>query len=134
MSKGYCTYSAKVISIFLSTLAAITCLTACTFGIIHILCLSAMECETPADLTGTCLCRIETKNSLAPVKTYHYMDLQCTEVRNVLTMLLIFSSVANGIGGIFSVWYIYLYWSSRYMYTYSKVRTKDNAPVIISNS
>ncbi|GJQ71128.1 hypothetical protein Trydic_g1032 [Trypoxylus dichotomus] len=68
MSKGYCTYSAKVISIFLSTLAAITCLTACTFGIIHLLCLSAMECESPADLTGTCLCRIATKSSLAPCR------------------------------------------------------------------
>lgn len=134
MSKGYCTYSAKVISIFLSTIAAITCLTACTFGIIHLLCLSAMECDSPIELDGTCYCRITSKNSLAPVKAYHYMDLQCAEVENVLTTLLISSSVGNGVGGLLCVWYIYLYWSSRYMYTYSKVRTKDNTPIIISNS
>ncbi|KAK9752295.1 hypothetical protein QE152_g4304 [Popillia japonica] len=134
MSKGYCTYLAKVITIFLSTLAAITCLTACTFAVIHLLCLSAMECEPLVDLNDTCHCRITSKSSLAPVKAYHYLDLQCTEVRNVLTMLLIFSSVANAIGGLLSIWYIYLYWASRYMYTYSKVRTKDNAPIVISNS
>nr|XP_022910054.1 uncharacterized protein LOC111421144 isoform X1 [Onthophagus taurus]XP_022910055.1 uncharacterized protein LOC111421144 isoform X1 [Onthophagus taurus] len=135
MPGGNCVYSSKVLSIFLSTLASVTCLTACTFALIHLISLSAMNCESPTLLSNvTCVCKLSNKDTFIPIKSYHYKDLSCAEVSNVLTILLIFSAATNLIGGVVAVWYVYLFWSSRYSYTYSKVCTKENTPVVYINS
>lgn len=93
-----------------------------------------MTCTPMDKLNETCVCKMDESSTL-PIKSYHYLDLSCPEV-NILSVLLIFSCVTNAIAGIISLWYVYLHWSSRYMYTYSKVRTKNNnnTPIIIGNA
>lgn len=88
---------------------------------------------TPMDkLNETCVCKANDDDNML-IKSYHYVDLSCPEL-DILSILLIFSCVTNFIAGVISLWYVYLHWSSRYMYTYSKVKTKNNTPVIISNN
>ncbi|KAF5288225.1 hypothetical protein FQA39_LY03993 [Lamprigera yunnana] len=135
VSKGYFLYSIKILSIFLSVIAGATCLTACIFAMIHLITLSSMTCTPIDQINATCYCKVETANSTLPVKSYHYIDLNCVEVNDILTILIIFSCATNGIGGLLSLWYVYLHWMSRYTYNYSKVRTEENRPKpILMNS
>ncbi|KAK4876933.1 hypothetical protein RN001_009439 [Aquatica leii] len=137
--KGYFLYSFKILSIFLSVTAGATCLTACIFAVIHLISLSTMTCAPLNQLNATCFCKVGSINDTAlplPVKSYHYSDLSCPEVNNILSILVIFSSGTNGIGGVISIWYVYLHWISRYSYNYSKVRIEENRPkpVLISST
>jgi len=135
MPKGYFVYSVKALSIFLSTVAGAACLTACAFAIVHLISLSTMSCAPLDQLNATCFCQVESANDTSlPVKSYHYIDLNCPEVDHILSVLVIFSCGTNAIGGITALWYVYLHWASRYGYTYSKVRTEENRPVVISNT
>lgn len=57
-----------------------------------------------------------------------YMDLNCPEVENILTILLIFSCTCNGLGALVAGWYSYLHWSTRYRRPkYTQVRTNTIA-------
>ncbi|KAF5280529.1 hypothetical protein FQR65_LT00280 [Abscondita terminalis] len=124
--KGYFLYSFKMLSIFLSVTAGATCLTACIFALIHLISLSTMTCAPLNQLNATCFCKVETANDTSsPIKSYHYSDLSCPEVDNILSVLMIFSCGTNAIGGVISLWYVYLHWLSRYNYNYSKVRMED---------
>lgn len=134
MPMGYCVYSTKVVSVFFSTVAGAAGLIASVFALIHLISLYAMTCGPKDRLNETCVCSLRNENATIPIKSYHYVDLSCLEVDNVLTILLIFSATVNGLAGIISLWYVYLHWASRYMYTYSKVRTKELSPMVISNS
>lgn len=123
----------QITSIVLSTIAGAVCLICCAFAIIHIVSLSSMTC-TPLDtLNSTCFCESSNNTSL-PIKSYHYIDLSCPEVQNILTILTIFACATSALGGLVAIWYVYLHWASRYNYTYSKVRTEDNLPVIFQNT
>lgn len=118
-----------------STVAGTACFVSCAFAIVHLVSLSIMNCTPANDLNSTCLCKAASgSNGTALITSYHYVDLSCPEVDNILTILLIFSSATNGIAGVFAMWYVYLHWASRYTYTYSKVRTKSDTPVVFSNT
>lgn len=120
----------KVLSVTLSTLSAVATFTASAFAIIHLVSLYTMTCSPPDQLDTTCIC---TKNDTTPIQSYHYVDLSCPEVDNILTILIILSCAANLIVGVLEVWYVYLHWASRYVYTYSKVRTENNQPTVLQN-
>ncbi|PSN43504.1 hypothetical protein C0J52_13413 [Blattella germanica] len=115
--------STKALSIFLAVLATVSCFCACVFAMLHLVFLSSMQCEPAHVLHSTCVCQDIQR-------VYHYTDLNCPEVENILTILLIGSCAANGIGGILSVWYVFLHWSSRYSHHYSEVKTNDNKQTV----
>lgn len=128
----------QVISIILSIISGISCLTACCFALIHLTSITLMSCTPIGKLDDTCVCKSNEEdniNNIILIKSYHYSDLSCPEL-DILSILLIFSCVTNLIAGVISLWYVYLHWSSRYMYAYSKVRTKNgnNTPIIIGNT
>ncbi|KAJ3636053.1 hypothetical protein MTP99_008897 [Tenebrio molitor] len=135
MKKNFFVYSIKVLSVMLSSLAAATSFIACGFAVVHLVSLYTMTCTPSAKLDSTCVCQTAANNDTSSsVRSYHYVDLSCLEVDNILTILVIFSCACNFIAGVLEVWYVYLHWASRYIYTYSKVRTEDNQPTVLTNS
>ncbi|KAJ9586794.1 hypothetical protein L9F63_019614, partial [Diploptera punctata] len=118
------TFGLKAVSVFLSVLAAVTCFCACVFALLHLTFLSSMTCDPAHVLHSTCVCQ-DTQ------RVYRYSDLNCPEVENILTILLIGSCAANGIGGILTVWYVFLHWTSQYTHTYSQVQTNDNKQTVL---
>ncbi|EFA00377.1 hypothetical protein TcasGA2_TC003223 [Tribolium castaneum] len=130
MKKNYFVYAVKVLSVTLSTIGAISAFTASAFAVIHLVALYSMTCTPPGQLDTTCMC---IKNDTLPTQSYHYVDLSCLEVDNILTILIIFSCAVNLIVGVMEVWYVYLHWASRYVYTYSKVRTENDQPTVLQN-
>ncbi|KAK5642347.1 hypothetical protein RI129_008514 [Pyrocoelia pectoralis] len=137
MHKRHFIYSLKILSVFLSIVAGAACLTICVFAVIHLISLSTMTCTPLNQLNATCLCKLDVSNNTSlPVKSYHYVDLSCPEVTSILSILMIFSCGTNAIGGILSLWYVYLHWVSRYSCNYSKVRMEDcrPKPILVSNS
>ena len=113
-------------SVCFAVVAAATCFCACVFALLHLVFLTSMTCEPAHVLNATCVCQDVQR-------TYHYTDLNCPEVGNILTILLIGSCAANSIGGVLATWYVFLHWSSRYSYLYSEVKTSDNKPIVFSN-
>lgn len=87
-----------------------------------------MSCNPVDTIDPTCVCQNNSTGT-----SYHYIDLSCLEVENILTILVIFSCSCNLIAGVLEVWYVYLHWASRYVYTYSKVRTNEEIPTILTN-
>ncbi|XP_069692287.1 sarcospan [Periplaneta americana] len=126
MPLGLWMFSLKVMSVFLAVVAGVTCFCACVFALLHLVFLSSMTCEPAHVLNATCVCQDGQR-------TYHYTDLNCPEVGNILTILLIGSCATNGIGGILATWYVFLHWSSRYAYLYSEVKTNENKPIVFFN-
>jgi hypothetical protein len=116
----------QVISVCVAVIAGVTCFCACVFALLHLIFLTSMECEPAHVLNATCLCQDGQR-------TYEYTDLNCLEVGNILTILLIGSCATNSIGGVVATWYVFLHWSSRYSYLYSEVKTSDNKPIVFSN-
>ncbi|XP_021941559.1 sarcospan isoform X2 [Zootermopsis nevadensis] len=126
MPFGIWMFSVKVISVCMAVVAGVTCFCACVFALLHLIFLTSMTCEPAHVLNATCVCQDVQR-------TYHYADLNCPEVGNILTILLIGSCAANSIGGILATWYVFLHWSSRYTYLYSEVQNSDNKPIMFSN-
>ncbi|KAJ8957086.1 hypothetical protein NQ318_007299 [Aromia moschata] len=78
---NYWIISIKVISIFVSLIAALASFTMCAFAAIHAVALTQMTCSPPDKINTTCLCTtVSSKNSTA--ESYHYVDLTCTEVND----------------------------------------------------
>ncbi|XP_075229308.1 uncharacterized protein LOC142328970 isoform X2 [Lycorma delicatula] len=130
------TFIFKVLSIIVSILAGGACFCASAFGVLHLLFLSKATCEPFNVLNSTCVCRIVIDSEYVTDitnKFYRYSDLNCLEVQNILSVLLIGSTAANFFSGLLIAWYVFLHWSSRYSYVYSQVRTNENKPIIISN-
>ena len=116
----------QAMSVCFAVVAAVTCFCACVFALLHLVFLTSMTCELAHVLNATCVCQDLQR-------TYHYTDLNCLEVGNILTILLIGSCAANSIGGVLVMWYVFLHWSSRYSYLYSEVKTSDYKPIVFSN-
>ncbi|XP_022199782.2 uncharacterized protein LOC111056699 isoform X2 [Nilaparvata lugens] len=132
------TFIFKTISVVVSIAAGGTCFCAGAFAALHLVFLSRAACEPMNVLNATCVCRAraapDTENVLdITAKVTRYQDLNCPEVENILTVLLMGSAAANLLGGVLVAWYVYLHWSSRYAYIYSQVKTGDDKPIIITN-
>ncbi|XP_043248578.1 uncharacterized protein LOC122395223 [Colletes gigas] len=127
MSPGFCLSSTKVLSVFLATLATVTCSIACVFSAMHLMRLKGLECN-PARLPSvTCVCRSPEGATNSTETAVKYMDLNCPEVESILTILLIFSCTCNAFGAFLAGWYTYLHWSTRNKRPkYMQVRTSHN--------
>ncbi|XP_076622725.1 uncharacterized protein LOC143342573 [Colletes latitarsis] len=127
MSPGFCLSSTKVLSVFLATLATVTCSIACVFSAMHLMRLMGLECN-PARLPSvTCVCRSPEGATNSTETAVKYMDLNCPEVESILTILLIFSCTCNAFGAFLAGWYTYLHWSTRNKRPkYMQVRTGHN--------
>lgn len=115
----------QILSVFLSTVAGVISLIASVFACIHLMGLLFMACEPQVHLNNTCLCTLSNSTSLPAFieQQHHYADLQCHELNNFFVFLMIGSCGANLIGALVALWYVYLHWSSRYLYAYTKVQT-----------
>ena len=126
----------QTFSIFLSVMTSVCCFVGCTFTSIHLLCLSIMICQSYSHTNSSCYCALKNtysnNRSFIPIKKYHYIDMHCNEVKSIFAAVLIISSSLNFIAGLVSIWYVYLYWSSRYKYTHSKP-WQEKSPTIIIN-
>ncbi|XP_024946900.1 sarcospan isoform X2 [Cephus cinctus] len=128
MSPGFCLSATKVVSVFLSTLASAACIIACVASAMHLARLTGLECTPPRVLNATCVCRPRGDFSNPSQSLLRYEDLNCPDVENILTILLIFSSTCNGLGAIVAGWYCYLHWSTREKRPkYMQVRTNPNS-------
>ncbi|XP_054013197.1 uncharacterized protein LOC128895018 [Hylaeus anthracinus] len=128
MSPGFCLSSTKLLSLFLATLATVTCSIACVFSAMHLLRLMQLECNAARLESETCVCRPPTVPSNSTESAVRYVDLNCPEVESILTMLLIFSCTCNAVGAFLAGWYTYLHWSTRNKRPkYMQVRTGPNA-------
>ncbi|XP_011315260.1 uncharacterized protein [Fopius arisanus] len=134
MSPGFCLSTTKAISIFLSILASLACLLACTAAIIHLVKLSGLECTPARVRNATCACRPKSNIASAAEPALKYVDLNCPEVEGILTILLILSACCNALGAIIASWYLYLHWGTRdNRPKYIKVRTSVNPSVALDS-
>ena len=98
----------------MAAVATLACIGACIASAVHLVRLTGLECTSSSFAKpGTCSCRPRSNSNLDIDPTLKYADLDCSEVQNVLTILLIFSSSCNGLGIIVAGWYCYLHWSTR---------------------
>ncbi|XP_063245222.1 sarcospan [Bacillus rossius redtenbacheri] len=133
MPLGFFVYGMKVFSVFLSVVAGCACFCACVFSLLHLVFLSQMDCRPPPrSLSNACVCSAGSEAAVEPERVYHYTDLNCGDL-GVLSVLLVGSCAANGIGGILAMWYVFLHWSSRYAFLYAEVRADADSPGVISN-
>ncbi|EFN83903.1 hypothetical protein EAI_00457 [Harpegnathos saltator] len=116
MRPGICLSTTKAISVFLAVLATVACITACVSSTMHLSRLMELECTPARLLNATCVCRPRG----APPDSFEfiegavrYVDLNCPDVQGILTILLIFSSVCNGLSALVAGWYSYVHWSTR---------------------
>ncbi|XP_011629556.1 uncharacterized protein LOC105422035 isoform X2 [Pogonomyrmex barbatus] len=124
LNPGFCLSATKLVSVFLAILATIACVSACIFSAMHLSRLMRLECTPARVLNATCVCRPRGEPSDSLEGVVRYMDLNCPEVENILTILLIFSCTCNGLGALVAGWYSYLHWSTRYKRPkYTQVRT-----------
>ncbi|KAL0116239.1 hypothetical protein PUN28_011226 [Cardiocondyla obscurior] len=124
MTSGFCLYATKVVSIFLTILTTIACVSACVFSAMHLSRLMGLECTPARVLNATCVCRPRGEPPDSFEDAVRYIDLNCPEVESILTILLIFSCTCNGLGALVAGWYSYLHWSTRYKRPkYTQVRT-----------
>lgn len=140
-SLGVCFSVTKIFSLFLAFLATIACIIACVSSAIHLSRLMGLECTPARVLNATCVCRPRDEPADSLEGAVRYMDLNCPEVENVLTILLIFSCACNGLGALVVGWYAYLHWGRKSKRPkYVQVRTNTiprnnplNRPIYKSN-
>ncbi|XP_051172087.1 uncharacterized protein LOC127288591 [Leptopilina boulardi] len=130
MSPGFCLTTTKILSAFLSIVAAIACIIVCIATIVHLVRLSGLECSSTSLISsGSCVCGTIINNStLTREPILKYYDLTCSEVNNLFTYLLIFSASCNALGIIVATWYSYLHWNSQKQKPqYFQVRSNINS-------
>lgn len=99
----------------------------CIFDICHLILLSAMTCTAPDHLNTTCICkRNDNSTDLFLINSFHYVDLSCKEVDDILYNLLIVSSAINGFVVICLIIYLSLHWKSREKIIYTKLKMKED--------
>ncbi|XP_029665594.1 uncharacterized protein LOC115236998 [Formica exsecta] len=126
MSPGFCLSTTKVVSVFLAVLATMACVSACVFSAMHLSRLMGLECTPARVLNATCVCRPRGESPDSLEDAVRYMDLNCPEVEDILTILLIFSCTCNGLGMLSAGCYSYLHWITRYKRPkYIQVRTNN---------
>ncbi|XP_046395864.1 sarcospan isoform X2 [Ischnura elegans] len=148
MPLGCCIFTVKVISVTLSIVVIATCLCASVFALLHVIFLSKMACHSTklsaesSALNSSCICsnvpaiasRVEDLYQMPSAgRTYYYRDLSCDDVEGMLFYFLIASCLMNAVAAFVSFVYVFLHWSSRYMYVYSGVGTSDENPIVIYN-
>lgn len=125
----------QVISAFFAAVACGSCLIACIASTMHLVRLTGLECTSSSFARpGTCVCRPRGNSTLDADPTLRYSDLDCSEVQNILTIILIFSASLNGLGIIVTGLYCYLHWGTREKRPqYFQVRTNLSRPIYNPN-
>ncbi|KAJ8981463.1 hypothetical protein NQ317_000139 [Molorchus minor] len=111
------------LSVLISLLATAASFVISAFAIIHLLAIDMLTCSPPDKVYTTCLCKNESSKPL--IHDYHYVDLTCMEVKNMLYGIIVVSCLMNLIVGISEMVYIYFHWSCRNDYIYSRVQTSQ---------
>lgn len=129
-------HSTQIMSVFLSTVAAVACIIVCIATMVHLVRLSGLECSsTSFASSGSCVCGTINNSTLTREPILKYYDLTCNEVNNLFTYLLIFSAFSNALGIIIAGWYSYLHFNSeKQRPQYFQVRSNINAACSTFNS
>lgn len=117
----------QYISIVISAIAATASLLVFLFSLIYIVSLFSMECAAYDNHDVTCLCRNYDADS---PYSYHFVDLTCDELRNILTSIFLYTCVTNLVLTILKLVYLYLHWASRNVYIYTRVSGNDNSTIV----
>ncbi|KAG5896365.1 hypothetical protein JTB14_005843 [Gonioctena quinquepunctata] len=120
----YLLKSLKYISITTSVIAIIATATIFFFSLIHLIALDSATCAPPRKLESTCMCNF-TQGTLS-TDSYHYVDLSCPEVINILWILILVTCVTTAVISLFEFVYLYLHWLSRDIHAYTRVPTTTN--------
>ncbi|CAH0390050.1 unnamed protein product [Bemisia tabaci] len=130
-----CALVFKVLSLLITGVACVACLTAGISAVLHLVFLYDATCQPINTVNTTCVCdgvinpTFEYFDVVTYVfgSSYHYFDLNCLQVRHILTVLLIGSSIANFLASLMLILYIYLHCSCRSGYKYSKISTRSKS-------
>lgn len=125
----------QVLSLLITGVACVACLTAGISAVLHLVFLYDATCQPINTVNTTCVCdgvinpTFEYFDVVTYVfgSSYHYFDLNCLQVRHILTVLLIGSSIANFLASLMLILYIYLHCSCRSGYKYSKISTRSKS-------
>nr|XP_023014899.1 uncharacterized protein LOC111504551 [Leptinotarsa decemlineata] len=114
----------KYISITVSVIAVLASFIIFFFSLMHLITLESAVCSPPGKLETTCLCRSNSTEESLQTDSYHYVDLSCSEVNNILWTLVLVTCVTNAVILLFEMVYLYLHWISKDIHEYSRVPTK----------
>lgn len=120
----------QYISIALSAIAATASLVVFILTLIYIITLLSLECSAYDNHDMTCVCR---SSGADREESYHYVDLTCDELRNILTGIILYTCVVNLLLTILKLVYLYLHWASRNVYIYTRVSGNDTSIIYKPN-
>lgn len=102
----------KVVSFALSGISGVLCIVAAAFLVLHVLLYIDRYAQCRDDALGRqCFCVLPDT-----VRLYRYAGVTCLQVRSSVKGLFYTSASLSAFGGVCSLWYLTLLWSSRYVY------------------
>lgn len=123
----------QILSTLTSLIAAVASFVICVFAVLHSVSLSMMTCAPPDKVNTSCVCTINSTTESSVIRSYHYIDLSCSEV-NILYIIVIITSIINAVVGVCEVLYLYLQWCKRTLYVYTKVPVNNNSDTVNTNN
>ncbi|XP_077550906.1 uncharacterized protein LOC144164262 isoform X2 [Haemaphysalis longicornis] len=101
-----------VVSFALSGISGVLCIVAAAFLVLHVLLYIDRYAQCRDDALGRqCFCVLPDT-----VRLYRYAGVTCLQVRSSVKGLFYTSASLSAFGGVCSLWYLTLLWSSRYVY------------------
>lgn len=141
---SYWTRSLKYASIAASGIATISAFIMTILTILHLVFVYITNCFPANSLESSCICSFDNSSIVSTNETtttpfvpfllpesYHYIDLTCSEIDNLLKFVLIIVCSANFLSIATNGIYLLLHWNSRnhnyHTFIYSKVQTNNNS-------
>lgn len=134
----------KYASIAASGIATISAFIMTILTILHLVFVYITNCFPANSLESSCICSFDNSSIVSTNETtttpfvpfllpesYHYIDLTCSEIDNLLKFVLIIVCSANFLSIATNGIYLLLHWNSRnhnyHTFIYSKVQTNNNS-------
>ncbi|KAH7942205.1 hypothetical protein HPB49_021882 [Dermacentor silvarum] len=103
----------KIVSFALSSLSGVLCLVAAAFLVLHVLLYIDRYTQCRDDpMRRQCLCALAE----GAARFYRYDRVTCLQVHSTVKGLFYTTAAVSVLGGVCSLWYLTLLWSSRYVY------------------
>lgn len=115
----------KIASFALSSLSGVLCLVAAAFLVLHVLLYIDRYTQCRDDpMHRQCLCALAE----AATRFYRYERVTCLQVHSTVKGLFYTTAALSVLGGVCSLWYLTLLWSSRYVYFNAGLRRTVGDP------
>lgn len=113
----------KVVSFTLSSVSGVLCLVAAAFLVLHVLLYIDRYTQCRDDtMRRQCFCALVE----GAARLYRYDRVTCLQVRSTVKGLFYTTASVSALGGVCSLWYLTLLWSSRYVYFNAGLRRSRN--------